>query len=35
VTETGGRLDKWRAVSESTSPGDVKDTLKAIGLLKE
>jgi NAD(P)-dependent dehydrogenase (short-subunit alcohol dehydrogenase family) len=35
VTETGEQLDKWRAVSESTSPGDVKDTLKAIGLLKE
>jgi NAD(P)-dependent dehydrogenase (short-subunit alcohol dehydrogenase family) len=28
-------LDKWRDISESTSPGDVKDTLKAIGLLKE
>ena len=35
VTETGEQLDKWRAISESTSPGDVKDTLKAIGLLKE
>jgi short-subunit dehydrogenase len=35
VKETEENLDKWRAVSESTSPGDVKDTLKAIGLLKE
>lgn len=35
VKETGEQLDKWRGVSESTSPGGVKDTLKAIGLLKE
>jgi NAD(P)-dependent dehydrogenase (short-subunit alcohol dehydrogenase family) len=35
VKETAEKLDKWRAVSESTSPGGVKDTLKAIGLLKE
>jgi NAD(P)-dependent dehydrogenase (short-subunit alcohol dehydrogenase family) len=35
VKETGKQLDKWRAVSESTSPGGVKDTLKTIGLLKE
>jgi len=35
VKGTGENLDKWRAVSESTSPGDVKDTLRAIGLLKE
>ncbi len=35
VKETEEHLDKWRTISESTSPGDVKDTLKAIGLLKE
>lgn len=35
MKETGKQLHKWRAVSESTSPGGIKDTLKVIGLLKE
>ncbi len=35
MKETGEELDKWRAASESTSPGDVKDTLEAIGLLRD
>jgi NAD(P)-dependent dehydrogenase (short-subunit alcohol dehydrogenase family) len=28
-------LEKWRDVSESTSPGDVKETLRSIGLLRD
>jgi len=35
VKETEENLDKWKAVSESTTPGDAKDMLKAMGLLKE
>lgn len=35
VKETGKTLDKWRSISESTSPGDVKETLRSIGLLKD
>lgn len=35
VKETEKSLEKWKIVSESTSPSDVKDTLRSIGLLKE
>lgn len=35
VKETQESLEKWKLVSESTSSGEVKDTLRSIGLLKE
>lgn len=35
VGEVGESLEKWKAVSESTSPGDVKETLRSIGLYKD
>jgi NAD(P)-dependent dehydrogenase (short-subunit alcohol dehydrogenase family) len=35
VKETEKSLEKWKMVSESTSSGEVKDTLRSIGLLKE
>lgn len=35
VTEMGKNLEKWRAISESTSPAGVNDTLKSMGLLKD
>ena len=28
-------FDDWRDISESTSSGEVKETLKAIGLIKD
>lgn len=35
VGEVRASLDKWREISESTSPGDVKETLRSIGMLKD
>jgi NAD(P)-dependent dehydrogenase (short-subunit alcohol dehydrogenase family) len=34
VQETRTNLEKWKNVSESTSPAGAKDALKAIGLLE-
>jgi short-subunit dehydrogenase len=35
VEEVRGNLEKWKKESESTSPGDVKETLMALGLIQE
>ncbi|RDL36185.1 uncharacterized protein BP5553_06797 [Venustampulla echinocandica] len=35
VEEVRCNLEKWKKESESTSPGDVKETLKALGLIQE